>query len=236
MSRKLKKRVKVYLALSILTLGTSLIYRQDDKDTKQIYIHQKEDTLKTLKDWQKINPEIFALLKFTIDDKITSIPIIYTDNGDYYMLHDPWGNYDTMGSCFMEKQLSPLETSNNYIINGHSSKTKDWNFTFLKNYADKAYFDKHQEFKLIDEDGEHIYQIISFCEYDLDNPDTYLDWHNNYYANYEQVKTMFDNTLNYAINHIDGFYYHNQQLITLVTCNMQKNNARFVLQAYERIF
>ena len=47
MSRKLKKRVKVYLALSILTLGTSLIYRQDDKDTKQIYIHQKEDTQQT---------------------------------------------------------------------------------------------------------------------------------------------------------------------------------------------
>lgn len=184
--------------------------------------------------WQKINPEIFALLEFTSDDVTTQIPIIYTANGDHYMLHDIYGHYDTMGAVFMEKQISPLSSSNNYIINGHSSKTKNWNFTFLKKYNDLDYFTKHPEFTFIDKQGTHQYQIISFSEYDLDDQDTYLGWHNNYFASYAEAKNMFDNTLAYTINRVDGFYYHQQQMITLVTCNMQKHNARYVLQAVEK--
>lgn len=232
MNRKIRKPIKFLLFMIICLVFLPFIPCKQESSSLS-YQHTNFKTLSTLEAWQKINPDIFALLQFSTSDIIHQIPIIYTDKGDHYMVHDPFGNYDTMGSVFMEKQLCPIDDSNNFIINGHSSKTKNWNFTFLKNYSDQAYFQENPEFLFIDAKGTHQYRIISFSEYDLDDPSTYLDWHNNYFASYEQLKTMLDATLPYVINRIDGFYYQNQQLITLVTCNMQKPNARYVLLAYE---
>lgn len=232
MNRKIRKPIKILFFMIVGFVIFSFAI-PSQRSASLVYQHTSFKTLNTLEDWQKINPDIFCLLQFFASDIIHQIPVIYTDDGDYYMLHDPFGNYDTMGSIFMEKQLCPKDISNNFIINGHSSKTKNWNFTFLKNYVDPVYFQEHPEFLLIDDKGSHHYRIISFSEYDLDAQSTYLDWHNNYFASYEQLKTMLDASLPYVINRINGFYYQDQQLITLVTCNMQKPNSRYVLLAYE---
>ena len=101
------------------------------------------------------------------------------------MLHDLNGNYDTMGTCFMEKEIVDITTANNYIINGNSSLTKDRNFTFLKNYCDPDYFNTNTTFTLIDLNEDRFeYQIIGIASFDLTNEDTYLDWYSSYFKDY----------------------------------------------------
>lgn len=181
------------------------------------------------------NKDIIFYLEFANNDQYHLIPIVYTDNADYYMLHDLNGNYDTIGTCFMEKEIVDITTANNYIINGHSSLTKDRNFTFLKNYCDPDYFNTNTTFTLIDLNEDRFeYQIIGIASFDLTNEDTYLDWYSSYFKDYYEFNTIMNNTLPYFINHIEGFSYHNQQLITLITCDMNKEDTRFVLFAYRK--
>lgn len=181
------------------------------------------------------NQDIIFYLEFDNDDQYHLIPIVYTENGDYYMLHDINGNYDTMGTCFMEKEIVDINISNNYIINGHSSLTKNRNFTFLKNYADIDYFNHNNTFKLIDtNNNSYTYQIIGLASFDLMDENTYLDWYNSYFKDYDEFNNIMNNTLPYFINHIEGFSYHGQQLITLITCDMTKEDTRYVLFAYRK--
>lgn len=115
------------------------------------YQTTKNEKPKTLQEWQLINDDVIFLLKFQDADILHSIPVVYTDDGDYCMKHNVYGNYDTMGAVFIEEQCSQIEASNNYLINGHSSKTRKWSFTFFKNFVRKSYFDANSEFILEDE-------------------------------------------------------------------------------------
>lgn len=241
--RKVKKKAIIVSGVVLIMLIVALIFViNKDKvyetfnvnvSISEQYQTTKEQVPKTLKEWQEINSDVVFLLKFQDADILHNIPVVYTDDGDYYMKHNLYGNYDTMGAVFMEKQDSPIDSSNNYLINGHASKTKNWSFTFLKNYVRKSYFDANGEFILEDDVGEHKYKIVSFAEYDIDQPEVYLDWYNNVIQDYEHLKEIMTKSEPYILNRIDGYTYQGQQLITLITCNMDKENSRYVLTAIE---
>lgn len=152
------------------------------------------------------------------------------------MKQNLWGDYDTMGSVFIEKDISPYKGSKNWLINGHSSKTKVWNFTFMKKYANKNYFNQHNTFIVEDGNGYHTYQVVSFAEYDLSlgEDNLYLGWFNNKFESIEEVVNMFKNTDPYVLQRNNEFNYKGQQIITLVTCNMEKKDARYVLMGVEK--
>lgn len=244
MKRKLKVKksafITIVIIITVLMIGIGYLNKNKIYETFNVnvsiseqYQTKMDEKPKTLLEWQEINNDVVFLLKFQDADILHSIPVVYTDDGDYYMKHNVYGNYDTMGAVFMEEQDSPIEASNNYLINGHSSKTKNWSFTFFKNFVRKSYFDANSEFILEDEFEAHQYKIISFAEYDIDQEEVYLDWYNNVIQDYDHLKEIMTNSEPYIINRIDGFTYHGQQLLTLITCNMDKENSRYVLTAIE---
>lgn len=244
MKRKLKVKksafITIVIIITVLMIGIGYLNKNKIYETFNVnvsiseqYQTKMDEKPKTLQEWQEINNDVVFLLKFQDADILHSIPVVYTDDGDYYMKHNVYGNYDTMGAVFMEEQDSPIEDSNNYLINGHSSKTKNWSFTFFKNFVRESYFDANSEFILEDDLDEHQYKIISFAEYDIDQEEVYLDWYNNVIQDYDHLKEIMTNSEPYIINRIDGFTYHGQQLLTLITCNMDKKNSRYVLTAIE---
>ena len=239
--RHLRKPVKIALALlGIGTIGSvtislnfnavaSVLNLQTSKADE--YITTTDEEPITLDQWQQTNDDVIWMLTFNDNGDIHSIPVAYTDNGDYYMRHNLYGEYDSMGSVFMESQDSPLN-STNWIVNGHSSKTKNWAFTFLKHYADPEYFDTHSTFTLQDEDGLHTYRVLSFGEYDVSD-EFYDGWYQSTFRTHQDVVDMLNDTTANLINHVDHFTYRGQQLMTLITCDMNEDDTRYVLTAYE---
>ena len=140
----------------------------------------------------------------------------------------------TMGAVFIDKTECPLAISNNWIIYGHSSKYRQWAFTFLKNYADAAYFKANPTFTMIDENGEHTCSIISFASYDVSKDDTYMGWYNNRFSNTPAVENMLKESKPYVLQQKSDFKYDGRQLLTLVTCDMEQTDTRYVIFAMEK--
>lgn len=185
----------------------------------------------TLEDWQKINPDVKYLLEFRDDPVIRSIPVVSVKEDASVMKHNLYGEYDTMGSVFTDHMTYEPD---NLVVYGHASKTKDWNFTFLKKFADQAYFMNHPEFTLIEKSGQKNCQIVSFGEYDLDEESVYLGWADAGMPLEEQRKEMFRNTVPYLVQKRDGVMDEGLGIVTLVTCNLNGSDIRYVLQAVVR--
>ena len=103
----------------------------------------------------------------------------------------------------------------------------------LKNYADAAYFKANPTFTLIDKNGEHTCNIISFASYDVSKDDTYMGWYNNRFSNAQAVENMLKESKPYVLQHKSDFKYDGGQLLTLVTCDMEQADTRYVVFASE---
>jgi len=151
------------------------------------------------------------------------------------MNHNLYHQYDCMGALFADAALCPLAASQNWIISGHSSKTQDWHLTFLKRYAETEYYRLHPFLEMEEESGTSRYRVASFGRYDLEKEETCLDWTANQFTDRDAVLEMFRNTEPHLLNRTDGLQYQGQRILTVVTCDMDSADARFVLQALEEV-
>lgn len=218
---------KLFLFFLIL-VSLSLFNLKEKKSTLKVISFANNEDDFSLSDWQASNDDIVFLLKFQKEEKAYLIPVVYTeDDPEFYFRKALDLNYSSMGSAFIDR-YSSLE-SYNLIINAHSSKEKDTQFTFLKNYIDEDYFYQNLNFKLISNQGIYLCTVYSFSEYDLNDADVYPIW----YFNPKNKKDLFKLlalTEPYQI-HQNPISSDFERIITLVTCNMNKENSRYVLQA-----
>lgn len=232
-----KKKCITMCIVCILLISSAIIFTDEingilrvEKTRTTEYV----DNPRSLVEWQKINPNIVMVLEFSSSGKLHNIPVLEVNDGDKYMNRNPWGTYDSMGSVFMETNISPFEQSNNWLINGHSSLTKDWNLSFLKNYVKPKYFESNATFQVELKDGFHLYRIVSFAEYDLDQVEdsVYMGWYQNNFT-VDEATSMFNLTSQYILQKTSNYIYTGKQMLTLITCNMNKKDSRYVLMAVE---
>jgi len=232
------KKTAVISALLVLTLaGFLFVLRKRISEAADIlpievsradeYAGDPEEMPKTLQDWQKINPKVKYVLIFPDETVKRTIPVLAAPSAEYAMKHNVRNEYDTMGSVFCDPNAVLPE---NLVIYGHSSKTKDWNFTFFRNYLDPDYYHSHPSVLLEDEGGVTPCRIISFASYDLEK-DEYVGWADAKLSGRDEILAMLENTIPNLIQKTGGIVYHGEGIVTLVTCDMEKEDTRFVIQA-----
>lgn len=216
--RRIRKPYRVAAVLLFILL-TSFLWRQIPsslsymRDTKSSSVNEK-----TEKD------SVCGRLYF---DEKPALPIMYTENPEYALCHNMQGQVDSMGSIFT--QTMPRSTCN-LVVYGHSSKRQTGQFTFLKQYAESDYYQAHPYILLEDDWGMRRYRVVSFARYDLQAEETYMGWCESDFEN-EDVAAMFQATKAYHLHNTQGIIYRGEDILTLVTCDMDMENARFVLQA-----
>ena len=237
--RRLRKKRAAVLAGIALVSGAciaflpSAVRKISTPSSRTFQWRSFEEEQDTLRDYQSINEEVEYLIEFRNEDGIMQMPILSSSEPEYYMRHNVYKEYDSMGALFIDETQCPDDGSNNLIVFGHSSETKDWNFTFLRKYAYKEYYDRFNTLTLYADTGSRQYQIVSFARYDLEDEDVYLGWHNNLFASNQDAGDMFSETIPYLLQKTEGIVYTGQKMLTLVTCDMSAENARFVLTALE---
>ncbi len=188
----------------------------------------------SLAEWQKVNAEVKYVLTFYDDEKTRQIPVIETDHPDDYYRHNVYGKYDTMGAPFIDHLMDPAEDQN-IVVFAHSSPTEDWNFTFLKKYAEGAYFEAHPTFAVESENGMDEYTVLLLEHYDTDDEEEWYDWAEPNYGSIEETTAIFQEAANHAVQMRNGIPYEGQTIMTLVTCDIPSNlsgkNMRYVIQA-----
>lgn len=240
--RKLRKEVYITFILIIVMFSaiSFLTRNKGDKEENKIIEVKDISTQEVVTELDKlqstINKDIVGYFTFeqNTNPDTNILPVLLTE-GDYYMNHDLYGKKDGCGAVFIDKK-EVSDESNNIIVYGHSSIKKDCNFTFFKSYKEKTYFDNNEFFTYTDSsNNEKKYQILFMSMIDLESSEgAYLDWYNSYFHSTEEFIEVLNKTSEFSVTDKRPFTLdENDKILTLVTCDMSKKDARFVLFAKE---
>jgi len=192
----------------------------------------KESGEVQLKKFQEECEDVALVLFFPIEDRV--FPVVYTPyDYDAYFRKDLKGNYSRMGTPFVDDRSSP--DSRNLIINAHSSRDGESGMSFLRFYADSDYFTAHNTIECITEKGKTEYEIISLNEFDYAQAEPFpYNFYQGEFPSEREVEEMLESLKPYEICGSEEVNSEGKRILTLITCNMEKENSRYILLALER--
>ncbi len=254
MKKKKKKnnhKVLKLIALSILTiifvLGSSyIIYimagrikalKINSNILDQVKISESEikeskkaKLILQLEELKKENNDIVGWIE--IKDTNINFPVLQTDNNDYYLNHSYKKEYSEVGSIYLDKDVN-LDTSSNYLVYGHRTKTKLM-FEDLLKYANEDFYLSHKEIKFTTLKEVATYEILAVFYSEIYNKTDENVFRYYYFINAlneEEYNDFVNNAKKLSIYETGVTASYNDQLLTLSTCEYSKPNGRFVVVA-----
>ena len=197
------------------------------KGEEQSQVNEYNDLEKWLsyEEYKNINSDVIGMIEF--EDR--RLPVAQADDNDEYLHTSIYGEEDIFGVPFLDVNID-LETTDNLIVHAHSTYSKDLLFTFFENYIDDPEWGKeHRNFIWADDTGSYEYSIISATQIDATKEGKDLYWYKWQWSdNMEKTAYVMDMINNANVYYSTTFNYK-EKLITLVTCNMDNDDERYIL-------
>ena len=178
--------------------------------------------------WE-VNPEIYAWLR--VPDTNIDYPVLQhmEDDQSYYLTRDIYGKSNQAGSIYTEYYNSRDFQEPNTVLYGHNMKNGSM-FHNVRYFADREYFDEHEELYIYLPDKILKYQIIACYEYDDRHLLGSFDFHDEaVFAEY--LEDIMNPRSMYAMIREGVKLTTEDKLVTLSTCVANKPNNRRLLQA-----
>ena len=178
--------------------------------------------------WE-VNPEIYAWLR--VPDTNIDYPVLQhmEDDQSYYLTRDIYGKSNQAGSIYTEYYNSKDFQEPNTVLYGHNMKNGSM-FHNVRYFADREYFDGHEELYIYLPDKILKYQIIACYEYDDRHLLGSFDFHDEaIFAEY--LEEIMNPRSMYAMIREGVELTTEDKLVTLSTCVANKPNNRRLLQA-----
>lgn len=181
----------------------------------------------TYEEYKAINSDVIGILQFS--DR--QLPVVQTSDNDTYLNTSIYGEYDIFGVPYLDYTID-YDNTDNLIIYGHSTYSKDLLFTFFANYiSDPDWGEENRTFYWIDETGTYEYSIIAVTQTEVNSDDSDLYWFKwSWSSNMEKVAYMMEIINNADVYYTTSFNY-TEDFITLVTCNMDDTDERYIVSA-----
>ena len=188
-------------------------------------------------DESKILPELREIYELnhdlvgwiTIPKTEVDYPVVQTEDSEYYLDHDFYGNENINGQIILDTLCDPYTPSYNLVISGHHMKNKSM-FGGLSNYASKSYWSAHRfvEFDTLMTRKQYvIFAAFYSADYDEDEEGFRYNADLQYRKDVESwLVEIHDNQI-YDTG-IDAEF--GDEFITLTTCShARRQDGRFVL-------
>lgn len=252
MKKKFFKIIYFFLVLaSLVCIGLMIMYLQKDQqeeleaeqqqeELKEQYVVEEVETevvqeeelaelpidFEGLKD---MNPEIYAWLE--VPDTKINYPILQHEGEDqsYYLTRDMYGEYKQAGSIYTEDYNNKDFQDYHTVIYGHNMKNGSM-FHNVRYFADKEFFDEHQDLFIYMPGKILKYEIIACYEYDDRHLLGMFDF-NDTDAYAEYLEEIMNPRSMYAMIREGKTVTVEDKLVTLSTCVANKPNHRRLLQA-----
>lgn len=244
--KKLRLWVKIAIPLALIIsyhfLSKTINTTTNNSPIKQMALEQhskailfeSEDYIPTtLSDYQSINDSVKAMLVFNDNQMIRHIPIVNSSSqqqSQYWMNHNIYGEYDTLGSAFFDENTPFDQQCSNHIIHGHSSYHHSRMFTFLRNYLDGLYFDQYPTFEYHTNSSVDTYKVIAIGLYDVEIDTTYNAIWITADITKEDIELCLLEDKDQWVN-TRSLTTEPLKLLTLITCDMENEANRIVLIA-----
>ena len=177
------------------------------------------------------NPDLVGWL--SIDGTNIDYPVVQqSDNNDYYLRRDFYGERDSAGTLFVDYRSDIVNSTTNTIIYGHNMKNGTM-FGGLKNYLDESYFNEHKQLSFNTLYQHRDYEVIAVGLSEV----SYQDESDYRYYNFihaENINDWQDFVTNVSALTVCGDLSSlepTDKILTLSTCNDFTEDGRLFLIA-----
>ncbi len=198
--------------------------------------------LENMKSFAEENPDTAGWI--TVSNTNINNVVVQTDNNEYYMDKDFYGNYNIAGQLYIDFRCVANDyndkQSDNIIVYGHNQADNTM-FGTLKKYKIKKdntknfdFYLENPTFKFSNLYEEYTYKIIAMFVIEVEPYQTrdgvIFDYHN--YINFGKKRTFSDfeeNILARTAVNTGVDFNENDKFMTLSTCSNEFDQSRFVV-------
>ena len=198
-------------------------------DSKEKVVLDEAKILPELRDIYKINHDLVGWI--TIPETEVDYPVVQSQDRDYYLTHDFYGETNSNGQIILDAQCDPYTPSYNLVISGHNMLNGTM-FAKLLYYSSSYFWRAHKTFEfdsLMERKQYVIFAAFYSADYDEDEEGFRYSADIRYRQDADQwLSEIAENRL-YDTG-IDAEF--GDEFITLTTCTtQQRKDGRFVLVA-----
>ncbi|MBQ6373909.1 MAG: sortase [Clostridia bacterium] len=185
--------------------------------------------LPELRDIYEINKDLVGWIY--IDDTGIDYPVVQSEDSDFYLKHDFYGNSNVNGQIILDTTCDPYTPSYNLIISGHHMNSGAM-FARLIRYKDKKHWEKHRmvEFDTLMSRKQYvIFAAFNSADYDEDESGFRYNADIRYKIDADQ---WIDEVRRYQLYDTGIDVRFGDEFITLTTCDhSRRKDGRFVVVA-----
>lgn len=239
--------IKVFFLISLIVFITSAVYitnyflsaRHQDSIIEQARSvwHETGDEpeLSVIEQLLQENSDFKGWI--TVPNTKIDNPIYQTDNNDFYLTHNQQKQKSAYGALFFDSKnvITESETDKNLVIYGHHMKNGSM-FANLTKYKELSFYKQNPTVEFATLYGSGTYKVYAAFVLNASKADD-----NNYIYNISRKSFIDDNDFDAWVGEArerslinTGVDVKNgDNIITLVTCTYDFDNARFVVMARE---
>lgn len=236
----IKKQQEMHTSISVITQSTT-----PPPETEETTTETEPPPLVVLDSMTELlneNPDVAGWI--TVDDTKIDNVVLQTDNNEYYLDKDFYGNRNIAGQIYIDYRCVANDysknQSDNLVIYGHNQADQTM-FGTLKKYKIKKdntknfdFYLDHPTFKFSNLYEEYTYKIIAMFVVEVEPYQTrdgvVFDYHN--YINFGSSRTFSDfkeNILARTAVNTGVDFDEDDKFITLSTCSNEFEPSRFVV-------
>ncbi|MEZ3454137.1 MAG: class B sortase [Oscillospiraceae bacterium] len=236
----IKKQQEMHTSISVITQSTT-----SPPETEETTTETEPPPLVVLDSMTELlneNPDVAGWI--TVDDTKINNVVLQTDNNEYYLDKDFYGNRNIAGQIYIDYRCIANDydknQSDNLIIYGHNQADQTM-FGTLKKYKIKKdntknfdFYLDHPTFKFSNLYEEYTYKIVAMFVVEVEPYQTrdgvVFDYHN--YVNFNKNRTFSDfkeNILARTAVNTGVDFNEDDKFVTLSTCSNEFEPSRFVV-------
>ena len=231
----IKKQQEMHTSISVITQSTT-----PPPETEETTTETEPPPLVVLDSMTELlneNPDVAGWI--TVDDTKIDNVVLQTDNNEYYLDKDFYGNRNIAGQIYIDYRCVANDydknQSDNLIIYGHNQADQTMFGTLKKdNTKNFDFYLDHPTFKFSNLYEEYTYKIVAMFVVEVEPYQTrdgvVFDYHN--YVNFNKNRTFSDfkeNILARTAVNTGVDFNEDDKFITLSTCSNEFEPSRFVV-------
>ena len=235
----MKKRKKIFLVIIFVLLiafavNSFFIFRSiNNYNTgNKTYDSIKEIAIKTetdnpeearidFEELKKINPDIVGWL--TMKNTVIDYPVVKGEDNEYYLHHLYTGEWNSLGTLFVDFRNYELFTDRNTIIYGHSMLNGSM-FFILEKYKKQSFYEEHKEF--IFETPDKKYRLLPFAGKIMDGKEAFVEFD---FDSDEEFYEYLDYYIRNSTFKSDVEVTGSDKVVMMIKCSDDFEDARYVL-------
>ena len=170
---------------------------------------------------KSVNPDVIGWL--SLENTVIDYPVVKGNDNEYYLHHLYTGEWNSLGSLFVDYRNRDLFQDQISVIYGHSMLNGSM-FFLLERYERQSFYEEHKQF--IFETPDQVYILEPIAGRTVDAKIPFLQFN---FGSDEEYKEYIEEFMKTSTFVSEAAFDHSDKTVMMIKCSDDFEDARYVL-------